>query len=166
MSTPFGSQDTRRFLLDLTRHTPRDFITLLNYIQSYAEADKPLKEAQISSAARGYSVDYFVPEVKDELHGYLAPEEIDHVISLLSGLGKREFTYPELMHLEDRSSRQLGMDLSLVLRHLFECSALGTLDRRGGKTFFTVKYRNRNAVLDLAKTLILHRGMWKALNLA
>jgi hypothetical protein len=42
---------------------------------------------------------------------------------------------------------------------------IGTVEEIEGKTFFTVKYRNRNAVLGLGKKLILHRGMWKALNL-
>ena len=32
-----GTKDTTRFLLELTRHTPRDFITLLNYIQKYTD---------------------------------------------------------------------------------------------------------------------------------
>jgi hypothetical protein len=162
---PHNSQDVRRFLLDFTRHTPRDFVTLLNYVQKFAGSSDMLSEDNILSATRSYSVNYFVPEIKDELHGYLTPEEIDRTISLFSSLGKREFTYGQIVACAEGFVPSLGLDMREVLGHLFECSALGSLERSGGHTYFTVKYRNRNAVLNLSHKLILHRGMWKALNL-
>ena len=144
-----GTKDTTRFLLELTRHTPRDFITLLNYIQGYAEESAPVSSSHILSAVRSYSVDYFVPEIKDELHGYLTPNQIDNLIALFSGLGKREFTFNDLSRCAYQFQPALNVEPALALRLLFECSAIGTLD----------------AVLDLGKKLILHRGMWKGLNL-
>ena len=167
ISGPRGRQlsDTRRFLLEFTRHTPRDFITLLNYIQKYSGESMTVSEGQVLSAVRAYSVDYFVPEVKDELHGYLSPDQIDHIITLFSCLGKREFSYSDLTDCARGFNPPLNVDPAEALRLLFDCSAVGTLERAGGTTYFTMKHRNRNAVLDLGKKLILHRGMWKALNL-
>jgi hypothetical protein len=99
------------------------------------------------------------------LHGYLTPNQIDNLIALFSGLGKREFTFNDLSRCAYQFQPALNVEPALALRLLFECSAIGTLETIEGKTFFTVKYRNRNAVLDLGKKLILHRGMWKGLNL-
>lgn len=163
---PHGSQEIRRFLLEFTRHTPRDFVTLLNYVQRYSDGPGKISKEQILSAIRAYSVDYFVPEIKDELHGHLTPVEIDQMIYLFSALGKREFTYSQLLRTTDGFSPPLGLNLHEVLGHLFQCSALGTLEITNGKTFFTAKYRNRNAILNFGHKLILHRGMWKALNLS
>ena len=160
-----GTKEMTRFLLELTRHTPRDFITLLNYIQKYADQSDTVSPSTILSAVRAYSVDYFVPEIKDELHGYLTAGEIDGLIALFSGMGKREFSFNDLARCADEFQPRLSVEPANALRLLFECSAVGTLEEIEGKTFFTVKYRNRNAVLDLGKKLILHRGMWKALNL-
>ncbi len=160
-----GDTDTRRFLLDCTRHTPRDFITLLNFIQKYSGDSTAVSNAQVVSAVRAYSNDYFVPEVKDELHGYLSPDQIDHIVALFSALGKREFSFSELEDCSKNFNSSLNVDLQEALRLLFNCSAMGNLERAGGTTYFTMKYRNRYAVLNLGKKLILHRGMWKALSL-
>jgi len=166
ISGPHGLQEVRRFLLDFTRHTPRDLVTLLNYIQKFESGTGTVTTEHLLSGTRAYSVEYFVPEVKDELHGYLTPVEIDRVIALFSSLGKREFTYGELLRCADGFFPPLELNLLDVLSHLFQCSAIGTLERTHGKTYFTVKYRNRNAILNVGNKLILHRGMWKALNLA
>jgi hypothetical protein len=156
----------RRFLLEFTRHTPRDFVTLLNYIQRFNDTSGRMTPSQLLSGTRAYSVDYFVPEIKDELHGHLTPVEIDRVISLFSSLGKREFSYGEVVRCAEGFNPPLDLNLLEVLGHLFQCSALGTVEKVKGVTHFTVKYRNRNAVLNVGKRLILHRGMWKALNLS
>jgi hypothetical protein len=159
------SQDTRNFLLEFTRHTPRDFITLLNYIQKEVVNGAKVTEADIQRAVRNYSVGYFVPEIKDELNGYFTSDQINAIIALFSALGEREFTLTQLNKCISGFDEGTIPDLNRVLYHLFECSALGMLERTEGYTHFTVKYRNRNAVLDLSKKMILHRGMWKALNL-
>jgi hypothetical protein len=158
--------DVRLFLLDLTRHTPRDIIALMNYMQnSYTRGRLSLE--QLLAGARSYSVDYFVPEIKDELTGYMRPEDIDKVMIVLGALRKREFLFTELA---DQAKRLYAssdpLDLELAARLLFDCSAIGNIGRwPGGTTFYTFKYRNRNSVFNPDERMILHRGMWKALNL-
>jgi hypothetical protein len=161
---PVG-QDTRRMLLDLTRHTPRDMISLMNHIQHFYTRGC-LSHDQLLSGARSYSVDYFVPEIKDELAGYLSPEDIDRTMVLLGSLRKRDFTFVELLEQARKTKGCEKLDLEAALRLLFDCSAVGNLETwPGGTTFYTFKYRNRNSVLNSESRLILHRGMWKALNL-
>ena len=54
------------FLLEHTRHTPRDFIQLLNSLQATAR-NKKLTKAEVLNGLRDYSQNYFFPEIKDEM---------------------------------------------------------------------------------------------------
>lgn len=158
------SQDVRRVLLDLTRHTPRDMISLMNHVQKYYTKGR-LSDDQFMSGTRSYSIDYFVPEIKDELSGYLSPEDIDRTMVIFGALRKREFAFPELAEQMRKTKGCDNLDLEAALRLLFDCSAIGNIENLGGTTYFTFKYRNRNSVLNIDRRLVLHRGMWKAMNL-
>ena len=158
-------QDTRAFLLDLTRHTPRDFLQLLSQVQKFSDG-RALTREQVLSGVRQYSIDYFLPEIRDELHGYVEPVDIDLAFDLIGSLRKRDFEYRELVDKTGSTSRFNNLSLDRVIRALFECSAVGNVhNRSSGTTYYTFRYRNRNSTLNLDDRLILHRGMWKAMNL-
>jgi hypothetical protein len=158
-------QDTRRMLLDLTRHTPRDMVSLMNHIQKFYTRGR-LSQDQLLSGTRSYSIDYFVPEIRDELSGYASPEEIDKTMIILGALRKREFSFRELTEQAQKTKGCESLNLEALTQLLFDCSAIGNLEVwPGGSTYFTFKYRNRNSVFNADSRLVLHRGMWKALNL-
>lgn len=152
------------YCLEMTRHTPRDFLQILSHVQKFSSGGK-LTVAQVKSGLRDYSIKYFLPEIKDELNGYCPQAEIEAFVRALSRLKKREFGYQEFVAemriegFEETSSRR-------VLEALFECSAIGTISQRpSGLNFFTFKFRNRNSVFNSSERILLHRGVWKALNL-
>jgi len=158
-------QDTRAFLLDLTRHTPRDFLQLLSHVQK-SSTDFTLSRDNVLSGVRRYSIDYFLPEIRDELHGYVAPVHIDLAFDLIGSLRKRDFEYHELAEKASEANQFKDLPLESIIRALFECSAIGNVHNRpGGTTYYTFRFRNRNSTLNLHDRLILHRGMWKAMNL-
>jgi hypothetical protein len=111
-------------------------------------------------------MDYFRPEIRDELHGYIDLMSLDRTLDLIGSLRKRDFYYKELFE-KAKSSNDSGVpDFAPVISALFECSAIGNVHNRpGGTTYYTFKFRNRNSTLNLDDRLILHRGMWKAMNL-
>ena len=153
------------FLLDLTRHTPRDFIQLLKHIQKFS-VHSVLTRDQILSGVRSYSIHYFLPEIKDELVGYVTADDVDKVIDAMGSLRKRDFDFAELEAKLKEKNQSLQLDVSQIISAMFECSAIGNVhNRRGGTTYYTFKYRNQSSTLNLSDRLILHRGMWKALNL-
>jgi hypothetical protein len=159
------SQDTRSFLLDLTRHTPRDIIVLMKNLQTFATKEVMTRD-QILKGATAYSKDYFVPEIKNELSGYVPDGHISVLIELLGALRKREFFVYELEAQCRRSGAPAGLDVHLCLKYLFECSALGNVETwPSGQTFFTFRYRNRHSAFNPNKKVLLHFGIWKALNL-
>ncbi|RMG23289.1 MAG: hypothetical protein D6732_24925 [Methanobacteriota archaeon] len=159
----YREKNTLRFLLDLTRHNPRDFLQLLIHIQHFSGSGK-LTQRQIQSGIKDYSIQYFLPEIRDELAGYADIEEIESLIKLLGALRKRDFSYGEL----EAISRQKGIDLELppILEMMFDAGAIGNVRKlQSGARILTFRFRNRNSTLNLDERLILHKGLWKALNL-
>ncbi|MDG4721375.1 MULTISPECIES: P-loop ATPase, Sll1717 family [Thalassospira] len=160
-----GHKSPEEFLLDTTRHTPRDFLTLLNYIQDQTKGDNPTRD-EIYDAIRHYSEDYFVPEIKDELFGYASSNQIEELIDALSKLGQREFKLDELLEIT-RSTGIISDDECIdILYTLYQCSALGNVEIINGKSFFKFKYRNKYSAFERNKKILLHRGLWRALRLA
>jgi len=85
LPTEVDNVEIARFLLEMTRHTPRDFLQLFHYMQKFSKGGR-LSEAQIKAGLREYSIKYFLPEIQDELSGYANPTEIAQIISALSRL--------------------------------------------------------------------------------
>lgn len=158
--------DLRKSLLDMTRHTPRDFIALLKNIQQHADGSNVTANA-IRNGMRTYSISYFLPEIGDELHGYCTKSEFSQITSLLGVIRKRDFSFSEFVELAE--ARNCEMDrsrLKQLFEHLFVCSGVGhVIKKPGGDTIYTFNYRNRHSSFDERERIILHKGLWKALNL-
>lgn len=161
---------TTNYLLERTRRTPRDFLQLLKYIQDkVAPESRSVTQDEVIRGARDYSTGYFVPELKDELAGYLDPAEAGEILHLIGGLRLGEFTFQQLENHAIESGNLGQAALRDALRVLFECSAIGNVDRTQRDGFWdrvqSYRYRNRNAGIDFDKSFVVHRGAWHALNL-
>jgi hypothetical protein len=153
-------------LLDMTRHTPRDFLQLLAHVQKFCKSEIVSPDA-LKAGLREYSIKYFLPEIQDELSGYAEPEEILHVMSAFSRVKKRDFSFKELLAASNSMKKPMSEErMHEICEHLFECSAVGAIQNKpGGTTFYSFKYRNRHSSFDEREKIMLHRGLWKALNL-
>ena len=100
--------------------------------------------------------------MKDELVGKLDEKEIRHAFMLLSFLDKKEFTVDEVEEKAEYYDHFRKLDINSVLKALFSCSAIGNKNERG-YVFF--RHRNRNHAFDKMQRVVVHRGLWKALNL-
>lgn len=161
----FAGRPIVHFLLDQTRHTPRDFLQLLRNIQKVSYGDGVLSENQVWSGIRAYSIHYYLPEIRDELAGYCGLDEANRALELLGAMNRKSFKHHEMEEFCRNSRRYAKLDVDLVLNLLFECSAIGNVDtRRDGNFSFTFKYRNRNATLRPHLEMRIQNGLWKALN--
>lgn len=159
-------QDIRTALLDMTRHTPRDFTQLLNYIQKFVKG--PIVGFNdVRNGMRTYSIKYFLPEIKDEMSGYATDDEFRNLIGLLSGIKRRNLTFAEIINKTKTAKIPLAQERVLaMLNVLFDCSAIGNIiPKPDGSRFYQFNYRNREATFDDKLQIVLHRGLWKALNL-
>jgi hypothetical protein len=163
-----GGESSIKALLSLTRHTPRDFLQLLECIQDFASPTPgPVSRDTLEKGMRKYSIEYFLPEIRDELVGVGTADETDNMISLLSAMRSRDFKYKDLLAtaVELEVSITASKIRELVLA-LFERSAIGTVhSNRHGHSSYTFKFRNRNSTLGFPDRLLLHRGIWKGLGI-
>jgi hypothetical protein len=161
------SHRTIGHLLAHTRHTPRDFLQLLSRIQRFATGDGPLSADEIHGGLRQYCIEYFVPEIKDELDGPLSREQIDAVFETLGALASRELTLSALRDLSMADAQRRALDWPQVLKLLFEASAVGNVQSgAAGASFYTFRFRNRHSSLDPNRRMVLHRALVRAFNLA
>ena len=89
-------RDTRTLVLDHTRHIPRDTVQILRKIQRYGAGEERLTPRQVKSGLRLYSSEYFLPEMRNELAGYLDHEEIDRALMLLGSMQRPRVTQHDL----------------------------------------------------------------------
>lgn len=154
-------------LLGFTRHTPRDFIQLINHIQEQCpENTKKVTSSCIEKGIKEYSTEYFIQEISDEMAGYLPGPVIEGIFNALSSMRKRDFKYDELREKCRYNTRLRECDLDEVMKVLYECSAIGHIySYDGGYTNrVTFKYRNRSSAFNPDDRIMLHKGLWKALN--
>ena len=154
--------DTWPYLLSHTRHTPRDLIALLSNIQESMRG-RNVTNSAIYKGLGTYSSEYFVPELKDELEGYMSPEDIDEIFGLLSSIQKRVFLVEEVERLADR--RRLSLPAVDALQILFECSALGQERSTESGADHRFRYMDSNLAVNPDVPFIIHRGAWIGLKL-
>lgn len=151
-------------LLEMTRHTPRDFMQLMLSIQTVCTSPT-VSVYNIEEGIKDYSMEYFLPEIKDEMAGYIPYKHIDSVVNILSSFRDREFSYKQFVDSFNGLDIQ-SISPDTILNVLYDCSAIGHAYPygNGGQTRKTFKYRNRNSSFNKLNRIILHKGLWKALN--
>ena len=162
----YNVNDIRSGLLDFTRHTPRDFLQLLVSIQMQCQGSM-VTRGDIDRGIAEYSNEYFLPEIKDEMAGYIPFNLIDSVVSILASFRSREFSFKDF-DLAVRENPQMSGHSSVdIMRVLYDCSAIGHAYpyKDGSETRITFKYRNRNSSFSPSDRIILHKGLWKGLNI-
>lgn len=159
----YNRNKTHNALLEMTRHTPRDFMQLMISIQTHCKSPN-VSEQNIDEGIKEYSSEYFLPEIKDEMAGYIPYQHIDNIVNILASFRSREISYKdfcqafETLHINDISA-------DTVLGILYDCSAIGHTYPYKDQTRITFKYRNRNSCFSKSNHIILHKGLWKALNI-
>ncbi|WP_343317543.1 hypothetical protein AAFM46_09605 [Arthrobacter sp. TMP15] len=141
----------------------------MHFIQN-ANSFQRVSFTDIFDGLREYSINYFLPEIKDELTGYFSPNQVEECIRLIGGLREREFSLEDL-EAHSKAAR-LSADINVLetLRVLFDCSAIGNIVKQTNaqgvqNIVYTFRHRNRNSMINYKQDFVLHRGAWKALNL-
>ena len=165
MPSDYEGRSIHRTLMNAARHTPRDFLQLLKSIQHVCSGSM-VGPGDIQNGIKRYSIEYFLPEIKDELTGYLPQDHIDMVFTLFSQLRRKHFTLSDVQAVVDRTTSFQGIDIMNAMRTLFECSAIGHMYSVGSSDNYqySYKYRNRNMAFNASDRITIHRGLWKALN--
>lgn len=153
-------KDIRKYLLDNTRYTPRDFVQLLTILKEFHTTEK-FNRSQIENAVKKYSQEYFWGEINDELSGYIPNDQIENVYTLFRDLGKKEFTVGDLEEQIRKRGNDINLNLENVLKVLYDCGAINMILSNGN---YQCRYKN-GGPFDIRQRMILHRATYKALSI-
>jgi len=150
------------YLLNLTRHTPRDLLRLFEEIRKVAEAqgsgsgDAILSDEVIREGVLKYSKDYFVGAIGNEFAGVEGgPKQASAAISALKHLGKQEFDRADFKKALD----ELGLDETpndgRLLEMLFYAGALGNVIGVRNERYMQFYHRRDDSEIYLNGKFIL-----------
>lgn len=153
----------------ITRSThlrPRDYIS---YIQTCAEETIGFGRSKISNETikfvdRAFS-NYLKDEIVDEIYPLLP--DIEEVFQIISNLRKWSFSTAEFKdeynkYLTSKTVTEENVDY--VLDILYKFSVLGNQHKRLTDTLY-FKYMHTNMNLNRSEQLVVHRGLFKALQI-
>jgi hypothetical protein len=162
-----GREETAKTVFENTRHLPRDLVQLMNCIQKHA-GNSPVLKNQVLAGLRTYSLTYFVQEIKDELVGFLGPDEIDGALGLLTALGRRNFSFSEAKKVlsTDVRFKAKSLDALRLLNALYETGAIGNVHQTNSNGYrYSFKFRNPYSSFDPSAMIAVHFGLCKGLNI-
>lgn len=159
-----ANKETYKFILDHTRHIPRDIICLMCEIQSAYRQN--MQDRQFYDAVNKYSADYFYGEVRDELVGIMDEEEIRIIFKLISEVQKYRMSIREI----EIKAKELGvnlkkMDISHLLSLLYDIGAIGNVKRQGNEQYYSFKYRDRWSSFNENSEFVVHMALQRALKI-
>ena len=152
----------------ITRSThlrPRDYIRYLQVCAHEAlETNNKIITANIVKRMDKSFSNYLRNELVDEIHGILP--DIQEILSILSEIRKWNFSIGEFkrrykVHLNKGVIKT--RDVDFVLKVLFHFSVIGNQGRQKNQSFF--RYANKEARLNFSEQLVVHRGLFKALQI-
>lgn len=153
------------YMLRSTQNRPRDFI---KYFQECAKQvlanDKVMVNQTIIRLADGDFSEYMRNEIIDEIYAVLP--EYDEIFAILSLIRKQTFDPQEFVDkyddmVKDKEIANRGAEK--VLKILFEYSVIGNAPSIKNQSIY--KYERNNARFNFREKIIIHRGLFKALQI-
>lgn len=161
-----AERDVYNYLLNLTRHTPRDLLQLFEHIRQADAAGHAsdltpvLRQETIREGVLQYSTKYFVDAVRNELVGRGGSGESGRaVVDALRNLGSRHFTRDQYKaSLADIDAADTpGADDAL--RWLFFAGAIGNEVGSGEARYLQFFHRRDDNDVYLRGTLVIHNAL-------
>jgi hypothetical protein len=169
-SVKFGHQKTKEMpIFDyITRSSqlrPRDYVRYLQLCADKAlERDLDIIPADLVSETDTAFSNYLRSELEDEIHG--AIPDIHNVLSLFTELRKQTMKiddFKELYEAAYESGKVKIKDYQFILKILFHFSIIGNQPKQVTHQVF--RYKNKEAGLNMKENIIVHRGLFRSLQI-
>jgi len=161
---------TLQYLLNLTRHTPRDLLRVFDEIRavqaegSFQSSGEVLSRQVIREGVLRYASRYFVNAIKNEFAGYDAgPQRAQEALLALQQLSVQTFTRESFYAQLNEVNPDTGKQTDELLRLLFYAGAIGNLV--GTDSYLRFYHRRDDSTLYLRGSLILHGALCHAWNM-
>jgi len=154
------------FITRSTQLKPRDFIRYIQVCaeEAYSEGDSFVKAETVRKVDKAFS-NYLKAEIEDEMFP-IAPD-ISNVFGVISEIRKQTFSIDEFKkaYLNYQSSDSIikESDINYILHLLYDFSVIGNQPKNNNLQVF--RYKNREARLNFSENIVVHRGLFKALQI-
>ncbi|ARU63096.1 hypothetical protein CBW65_20525 [Tumebacillus avium] len=157
-----NGNDSWQFVLEHTLLRPRDVLQFLIECKSLYPDHTSLSEQETKAVLANYSEGYFLGELLNELVGFLHDRTIRSLPGLLAEMEGGSFTSD--MWKDACKNYDLEENPRIILALLFDSGYIGQLSNRGSKTFVNFKYRDLHIRINYNNSFLIHRGLFKSLN--
>lgn len=158
-----NSMDSFSYIARSTYLRPRDFVKFLQEcaVRALASGDGRISSEIIHSVDTAFS-SYLKEELRDEIFAIIP--EINSVFDAMTQVGKWNFSYSEFQHAykETVDSDVNTSKLNFCLQVLFLFSVVGTALNHNTYVF---KYTHKDGQMNYKNRIIVHRGLFKALQI-
>lgn len=157
---------TFQYLLNMTRHTPRDLLRVFEEIRKVAAssadgtAGEVLSAAVIHEGILQYSTKYFVGAIQNEFAGFEGgPEGAQAAITSIQEIGKQTFNASEFREALDGQTPPRGSEAERLLKLLFFAGAIGNYIAHMNESYMQFYHRRDDSQIYLKGTFILHHAL-------
>ncbi|MCE8044369.1 hypothetical protein HOP60_19670 [Halomonas daqingensis] len=148
---------------------PRDYIRYLQICaeKAYEANDDIIRPESMTTQSKRYS-SAFRQELIDEIHTLLP--DIEKIFSLFSKIKKAQLRPAEFIESYEKTSKEdwkrKNDSAEYILKLLFLFSVIGNHIPRGGdRQVIIFRYLNEEAELDIDRSIVIHPGLQKSLQL-
>lgn len=153
-----------KYLMDLTRGTPRDFIMLMKKIQEESGNAITLDVRRIRAGVNLYCRQYFPNEISNELVGMLPDEISSIIIGSLSRLPSRRFTRSDFAGIFQDLLSSHDVTVDALLQQLFLSGAIANRTEGMKEEYVRFYHRRDYGELNVRGPFLLHTALTLALN--
>lgn len=158
-----NKKESHIFVLDNTRHLPRDIISFFRELQKLGKKP-PFRREDVLAALNNYS-DWYLNELSDALVGLIDESVRTELPDILSTLGRNFSCEKFKLAAKDHGIAE-SANTEQVLKDLYNTSWIGnSWETHEHSQRYSWRHRKRNSKLDLKKNMVIHCGLWKTLNL-
>lgn len=152
------------YITNSTQLRPRDYVRYLQVAahESIIKNSSKISPATVKKVDKGFS-NYLKSELVDEIHGILP--DIQEIFSIISEIRKWLFSIEEFKKIYQQRINNGTVtikDVDFVLKILFHFSVIGNQARMGVNFF---RYNNKEARFNFNEKIVVHRGLFKALQI-
>ena len=157
--------DIFTYMSNSTHLRPRDYIRYLQVCahEALKNGNNKISATTVKRVDKAFS-NYMRNELEDEIHGILP--DIQEVFAILSEIRKWVFSIDEFRTQYNKAVKNGSIkmkDPDLALKILFHFSVIGNQPKQKNMSFF--RYSNKEARLNFNEKIVVHRGLFKSLQI-
>lgn len=162
------------YFLEYTMYRPRDIVQFINqFINNYPNETEATR-LMFNDELKKFSRDYFYEEMKNELLGFLEDSTISDLFDVLQKLGsenRANFQFKDIVRVYENNYPDYDVvKIKNICTVLFNAGYIGMLRDIGqnngrAKTYVNFKHKDPRLSIDFANKLVIHQGLFSALNI-